>query len=98
MADDKSTQATPICHNFQAMTALPTIDPVLFLDTTAKTLDLAETASHRLNAARRLLEVTTIYKIAEADGSALRAVSEAAYLLLSDGCDLFDAVAFRRQR
>jgi hypothetical protein len=50
--------------------------------------------THRLNAARRLLEVTTIYKIPEADGSALSAVSEAAYLLLSDGCDLFNAVAF----
>jgi hypothetical protein len=94
MADDKSTQATP---SFKAMTALPTVDPVLFLDARAKTLDLAETASHRLNAARRLLEVTTIYKIPDADGSALSAVSEAVYLLLSDGCDLFNAVAFGRQ-
>jgi hypothetical protein len=80
----------------KALSALPT-NPVLFLDTRAKTLDLAETASHRLNSARRLLEVTTIYKIAEADGSTLSAVSEAAYLLLSDGCDLFSALAFGRQ-
>lgn len=94
MADAKCTQATP---SFKAMTALPTIDPVLFLDTAAKAIDLAETASHRLNAARRLLEVTTIYSMPEADGSALRAVSEAAYLLLSDGCDLFNAVAFGRE-
>jgi hypothetical protein len=93
MADEKSTQATPI---FKALTALPTVDPVLFLDTKANVLDLAEAASQRLNAARRLLEVTAIYRIPEADDSALNAVSEAAYLLLSDGCDLFDAVAFGR--
>lgn len=34
--------------------------------------------------------MTAIYKIPEADGSALSAVSEAAYLLLSDGCDVFN--------
>lgn len=88
--------ALSTAYGFKALSALPT-DPVLFLDTRTKTLDLAETASHRLNAARRLLEVTTIYKIPEADSSALSAVSEAVYLLLSDGCDLFNAVAFGRE-
>jgi len=93
MADADFTQATP---GFKALSALPT-NPVLFLDASAKRLDLAETASQRLNAARRVLEVTAACQIPEADGSALSAVSEAAYLLLSDGCDLFNAVAFGRE-
>src|SRR5690606_26661887 len=95
--DAKSTQAKPTCHSFRAMTAIPTTEPVIFLDSAASVLNLAETASHRLGAARRLLEVTATYKIPQADGSALYAISEAAYLLLSDGCDLFNALAFRRK-
>ena len=55
---------------------------------------MAETAAHRLNTARRLLEVTAVWRIPEADATALNAVSEAAYVLLSDGVDLFNALAF----
>ena len=79
------------------MTAIPTTEPVIFLDSNASTLNLAETASHRLGAARRLLEVTAVWRIPEADATALSAISEAAYLLLSDGVDLFNALAFRRK-
>ena len=94
MADANVTQDTPNCHSFRAMTAIPTTEPVIFLDSDASALNLAETASHRLSVARRLLEVTAIWRIPEADATALNAVSEAAYVLLSDGVDLFNALAF----
>ena len=65
-----------------------------FINLAARAPDLAETAAHRLNTARRLLEVTAVWRIPEADATALNAVSEAAYVLLSDGVDLFNALAF----
>ena len=71
MAKTESIQPEPVCHNAKALTAIPTNEPVLFLNRAARAPDLAETAAHRLNA-----------------------VSEAAYVLLSDGVDLFNALAF----
>ena len=94
MAKTESIQPEPVCHNAKALTAIPTNEPVLFLNRAARAPDLAETAAHRLNAARRLLEVTAVWRIPEADATALNAVSEAAYVLLSDGVDLFNALAF----
>lgn len=96
MADAKSTQDPSICHSLQALTAHPTIDPVMFFDRAATTMDLLDTATYRLGAAQKLLDLTASCRVPEADDQALRAVSEAAYLLLSDGYDLFLALASRK--
>ena len=86
----------PIQNNrFHPLSARPVPAAVLCFDSLADLMDLAETASHRLNAARRLLETTATLTLPDADHKALHAVSEAAFLLLSDGIDLFNALAFR---
>ncbi|MBB3063708.1 hypothetical protein [Microbulbifer rhizosphaerae] len=93
MADAKFTQNPSTCHSLQALTAHPTVDPVIFFDRSAKPMDLLDTANHRLGAAQRLLELTASHDLEGADHRALGVVSEAAYLLLSDGYDLFRALA-----
>ncbi|WP_347331730.1 hypothetical protein [Marinimicrobium locisalis] len=95
MADAKFTQNTSSCHSLQALTALPTLKPVMFFDPAANTLDLVDTATHRLGAAQKLLELTASCHLQDADSQALGVVSEAAYLLLSDGYDLFQALTAR---
>ncbi|MGL6158956.1 hypothetical protein [Microbulbifer sp.] len=92
MADAKFTQNPSPCHSLQALTAHPTADPVIFFDRSAKPLDILDTANHRLGAAQRLLELTASDDVQSADSRALSVVSEAAYLLLSDGYDLFRAL------
>jgi hypothetical protein len=95
MADAKFTQNPSLCHSLQALTASPTVNPVMFFDRAAKTLDLVDTATYRLGAAQKLLELTATCRLRDSDDQALAAVSEAAYLLLSDGYDLFKALAGR---
>lgn len=95
MADAKFTQKPSSCHSLQALTALPTVDPVMFFDRAANTLDLVDTATHRLGAAQKLLALTASCHLQDSDDRALGIVSEAAYLLLSDGYDLFQALTAR---
>lgn len=67
----------------------------MFFDRSAKTLDLVDTATYRLGAAQKLLSLTASYHLQDSDDQALAVVSEAAYMLLSDGYDLFQALAVR---
>ena len=43
MAKTESIQPEPVCHNAKALTAIPTNEPVLFLNRAARAPDLAET-------------------------------------------------------
>jgi hypothetical protein len=95
MADTKFTQNPSTCHSPQALTARRTPNPVLFFDRAANKLDMVDTAIYRLSAAQKLLNLTASCSLQDLDDDALPVVSEAAYLLLSDGFDLFQALVDR---
>lgn len=78
--------------HLKPLNAHSTSDPVLFIDTQAARADLAENADRRLCAAKDLLHSLCCMTITHGvDGSSLTAVSDAAYLLLSDAHDLLRA-------
>ncbi|MCW2290115.1 MULTISPECIES: hypothetical protein [Pseudomonas] len=69
----------------------PTTTPVLLIDTNNSYLDLQESATQRLNAVRGLLHSLAAMKITQADAIDVQNLSEAAYLLTEDACDLVRA-------
>lgn len=69
-------------------------DPVLFLNSKAAPIDIAENAQHRLAAAKDLMQAIACMTIQTTDNKSLGAVCDVAYLLLSDAQDLFNAYGF----
>lgn len=69
----------------------PTTTPVLLIDTSCPYLDLQECATQRLKAVRGLLHSLCAMSITEADAIDVQNLSEAAYLLTEEACDLVRA-------
>lgn len=74
------------------------VGPTLFIDTEAKVSDLLETATHRIKAARNLLNSVTCLCVKDAEGHDLEHFANAAHMLLQDGCDALDALGWRLEK
>jgi len=74
------------------------VGPTLFIDTEAKVSDLLETATHRIRAARNLLNSVMCLCVKDAEGHDLEHFANAAHMLLQDGCDALDALGWRLER
>ena len=69
----------------------PADTPVLLIDATAPYLDLEACAEQRLNAAKGLLYSLAHMRITDADPKDLHNLSDAAYLLLEDASEIYQA-------
>ena len=69
----------------------PAETAVLLIDTTAPYLDIEACAEQRLNAAKGLLCSIAHMRIIDADPKDLHNLSDAAYLLLEDASELYQA-------
>ncbi|MBN3861718.1 hypothetical protein HCU66_05695 [Pseudomonas frederiksbergensis] len=85
------TQYHPLQGNFS-------IGPTLYIDTEAKVSDLLETATHRIKAARNLLNSITRLCIKDAEGHDLEHFANAAHVLIQDGCDALDALGWKLEK
>lgn len=78
-------------HPLQANTS---VGATLFIDTEAGASDLLETAAHRIKAARDLLNSVSCLCMKNAEGYDLEHISNAAHLLLQDGCDALEVLGW----
>jgi hypothetical protein len=78
-------------HPLQANTS---VGATLFIDTEAGTSDLLETAAHRIKAARDLLNSVSCLCMKNAEGYDLEHFTNAAHLLLQDGCDALEVLGW----
>ncbi|MEO8647055.1 hypothetical protein, partial [Pseudomonas sp.] len=67
----------------------------LYIDTEARASDLLETATHRIKAARNLLNSVVCLCIKDAEGHDLEHFANAAHMLIQDGCDALDALGWK---
>lgn len=67
----------------------------LFINTEAGASDLLETASHRIKAARDLLNSVSCLCLKNVEGYDLEHFANAAHLLLQDGCDALEVLGWR---
>jgi hypothetical protein len=74
------------------------VGPTLFIDTEAKASDLLETDTHRIKAARNLLNSVTCLCIKNAEGRDLEHFANAAHMLIQDGCDALDALGWKLEK
>ncbi|RBC02087.1 hypothetical protein C3E97_010825 [Pseudomonas sp. MWU12-2115] len=72
--------------------------PTLYIDTEAKASALLETAKHRLNILRNMLNSVGCLCIKDAEGHDLEHFASAAHILLQDGCDALDALGWKLDR
>lgn len=84
-------QFRPLQGNFSA-------ENTLYIDTEARTCDLLETATHRIKAARNLLNSVVCLCVKDAEGHDLEHFSNAAHILIQDGCDALDALGWNLTR
>jgi hypothetical protein len=68
------------------------VGTTLYIDTEAKVTDLLETATHRIKAARNLLNSVTCLCVKDAEGHDLEHFANAAHILIQDGCDALDTL------
>lgn len=80
--------------HYKPLSANAIDNPVLFLNTSVPRIEIAESADHRLAAAKDLIGSIACMTIHNADGKSLTAVCQAAYLLLSDAHDLFQVATY----
>jgi hypothetical protein len=73
------------------LTNNPSNTPVLLIDSTASYLDLEACADRRLSAAKGLLDSLAHMKLTDVEPKDLHHMADAAYLLLEDASDLFQA-------
>ena len=73
------------------LTTNPSHAPVLLIDTNASYIDIQEYAEQRLCAAKGLLFSLSCMSISRADAKDVSGIADAAYLLLADASDLFNA-------
>lgn len=73
------------------LTTNPSHNPVLLIDTSAAYIDIQEYAEQRLCAAKALLFSLSCMGINRADAKDVNGIADAAYLLLEDASDLFNA-------
>jgi hypothetical protein len=66
--------------------------PTLYIDTEAKASDLLETATHRIRAARNLLNSVSCLCVKDAEGHNLEHFSTLQNLLIWDRCDALEAL------
>ena len=78
-------------HPLQANTS---VGATLFIDTEASASDLLETASHRIKAARDLLNSVSCLCMKNSEGYDLEHFTNAAHLLLQDGCDALEVLGW----
>ncbi|MHC8330425.1 hypothetical protein [Pseudomonas sp. LB3P25] len=74
------------------------VGPTLYIDTEARSSDLLETATHRIKAARNLLNSVTCLCVKDAEGHDLEHFANAAHILIQDGCDALDALNWSLDR
>ncbi|KIP97318.1 MULTISPECIES: hypothetical protein [Pseudomonas] len=87
--------------DFLPLSSNPTTTPVLLIDSRCSYADLHESAQQRFRAVCGLLHSLAAMSITQADGLDIQHISEAAYLLAEDGCDLARAAhqaAMREKR
>ncbi|MBC8996378.1 hypothetical protein IAI51_07560 [Pseudomonas sp. N40(2020)] len=72
--------------------------PTLYIDTEAKASALLETAKHRLNILRNMLNSVSCLCVKDAEGHDLEHFASAAHILLQDGCDALDALGWKLDR
>nr|WP_315446763.1 hypothetical protein [uncultured Pseudomonas sp.] len=72
--------------------------PTLYIDTEAKASALLETAKHRLNILRNMLNSVSCLCVNDAEGHDLEHFASAAHILLQDGCDALDALGWKLDR
>lgn len=77
--------------NLVPLTSNPTNTPVLLLDASTPFVDLQECAEQRLCAAKGLLFSLSCMGINQADAKDVSRIADAAYVLLEDATDLFNA-------
>lgn len=82
--------------HYKALSCNANNHPVLFLNSGAPRAEIAESADHRLSAAKELIGAIACMTVSNADGKSLSAVCQAAHLLLSDAHDLFNVIAFAK--
>ncbi|AWY42089.1 hypothetical protein DKY63_20135 [Pseudomonas putida] len=70
----------------------------LYIDTNARISDLLETATHRIKAARNLLNSVTCLCVKESEGHDLEHFANAAHILIQDGCDALDALGWKLEK
>ncbi len=81
---------------FKPLTSNFSNNPVLFLNTDASTIEIAEVADQRLVAAKDLLDSIACMTIQNVPDNSLITVCQATYLLLSDARDLFQVAIYKR--
>jgi hypothetical protein len=81
-------QYLPLQGNFS-------VGPTLYIDTEARVSDLLETATHRIKAARNLLNSLTCLGVKDAEGHDLEHFANVAYILIQDGCDALHALGLK---
>lgn len=69
--------------------------PTLYIDTEAKASALLENARHRINTVRNMLNSVSCLSVKDAGGHDLEHLANAAHILLQDGCDALDALAWK---
>lgn len=74
------------------------VGPTLYIDTEACVSDLLETATHRIKAARNLLNSVMCLCVKDAEGHDLEHFANAAHMLTQDGCDALDALNWSLDR
>lgn len=80
------------------LTTNPSQTPVLLIDTSAAYADIQEYAEQRLCAAKALLFSLSCMGINRADAKDVNGIADAAYLLLEDASDLFNAARKAAER
>lgn len=78
--------------NYTPLDSNISCDPVFFLNDDAEALELFESATQRIQAARNLLNSVTCFSTDLAEGADLQHIASAAHLLLQDGCDALQAL------
>jgi len=74
------------------------VGTTLYIDTEAKVTDLLETATHRIKAARNLLNSVTCLCVKDAEGHDLEHFASAAHILIQDGCDALDTLGWQLEK
>jgi len=72
--------------------------PALYIDTEARVSDLLEAATHRIKAARNLLNSVACLCVKDAEGHDLEHFANAAHILIQDGCDALDALSWKLEK
>ena len=80
------------------LTTNPSQTPVLLIDTSAAYADIQEYAEQRLCAAKALLFSLSCMGINRTDAKDMNGIADAAYLLLEDASDLFNAARKAAER